>query len=67
MTVPREWSRTVPRAGALLREVVIEDILMALLARRLNVRLAAGQRPQIEMGGRLMVRNGLSMMITPRT
>ena len=42
-------------------------ILTALLARRFNAHLVAGHRPQIEMGGTLMVRNGLPMRVTPRT
>ena len=42
-------------------------ILTALLARRFNPQLVAGHRPQIEMGGTLMIRNGLPMQITLRT
>ena len=41
-------------------------ILTALLARRFEARLVAGHRPQIEMGGTLMVRNGMPMSITRR-
>ena len=42
-------------------------ILTALLARRFSARLVAGHKPQIEMGGTLMVRNGLPMLLTPRS
>jgi cytochrome P450 len=41
-------------------------ILTALLVRRFEARLVAGHRPQIEMGGTLMVRNGMPTSITPR-
>jgi hypothetical protein len=41
-------------------------ILTALLARRFEARLFAGHRPQIEIGGTLMVRNGMPMSITRR-
>lgn len=41
-------------------------ILTALLARRFSTRLVSGHRPQIEMGGTLMVRNGLPMHIARR-
>jgi len=41
-------------------------ILTALLARRFEARLVAGHRPQIEMGGTLMVRNGMPMSIIRR-
>jgi cytochrome P450 len=41
-------------------------ILTALLVRRFSARLVAGHRPRIEMGGTLMVRNGLPMTISPR-
>jgi hypothetical protein len=38
-------------------------VLTALLARRFDARLIKGHRPQIEMGGTLMVQNGLPMQI----
>jgi cytochrome P450 len=41
-------------------------ILTALLARRFATRLVFGHRPQVEMGGTLMVRNGLPMHIERR-
>jgi cytochrome P450 len=41
-------------------------ILTALLARRFDARLVPGHRPQVEMGGTLVVPNGLPMLITPR-
>jgi cytochrome P450 len=41
-------------------------ILTALLARRFAPRLVTGHRPQVEMGGTLMVRNGLPMHIGRR-
>jgi cytochrome P450 len=41
-------------------------ILTALLARRFSARLAPGHRPQIDVGGTLMVRNGLPMLLTAR-
>ena len=42
-------------------------VLTALLARRFSARLVAGHKPQVEMGGTLMVRNGLPMLLTPRS
>src|SRR5262245_43721148 len=41
-------------------------VLTALLARRFAARLVEGHRPEIEMGGTLMVRNGLPMRIERR-
>jgi cytochrome P450 len=41
-------------------------ILTALLARHFQARLVPGHRPQVEMGGTLMVRNGLPMHIVRR-
>jgi cytochrome P450 len=41
-------------------------ILTAVLARRFGARLVAGHTPRIEMGGTLMVRNGLPMVVTAR-
>ncbi len=41
-------------------------VLTALLARRFDARLVTGHRPKIEMGGTLMVRNGLPMRIERR-
>lgn len=41
-------------------------VLTALLARRFAARLVPGHRPQIEMGGTLMVRNGLPMRLRRR-
>jgi cytochrome P450 len=41
-------------------------ILTALLVRRFNAQLVAGHRPRIDLGGTLMVRNGLPMQITRR-
>ena len=41
-------------------------ILTALLARRFSARLVPGHRPQIEMGGTLMVKNGLPMRLERR-
>ena len=41
-------------------------ILTALLARRFRARLAPGHTPQVEMGGTLMVKNGLPMVLEPR-
>jgi len=41
-------------------------VLAALLARRFDARLVTGHRPQIEMGGTLMVKNGLPMRIERR-
>jgi len=41
-------------------------VLAALLARRFEARLVTGHRPRIEMGGTLMVRNGLPMRLERR-
>jgi len=41
-------------------------VLTALLARRFHARLVSGHRPQLEMGGTLMVRNGLPMRLERR-
>jgi cytochrome P450 len=41
-------------------------VLAALLVRRFTAKLVAGHRPQIDMGGTLMVRNGLPMSVTAR-
>jgi cytochrome P450 len=41
-------------------------VLTALLARRFDARLVAGHRPWIEMGGTLMVQNGLPVRIERR-
>jgi cytochrome P450 len=41
-------------------------ILTALLARRFSAQLVAGHEPRVEMGGTLMIRNGLPMRIRSR-
>lgn len=42
------------------------QLLTTLLVRRFSAQLAAGHRPHIEMGGTLMVPNGLPMRLTAR-
>ena len=42
------------------------SVLTAVLARRFDARLVAGHKPEIEMRGTLMVRNGLPMHLTSR-
>ena len=41
-------------------------ILAALLVRRFRARLVAGHRPQLDMAGLLIIRNGLPMVMTRR-
>jgi cytochrome P450 len=42
-------------------------VLTALLARRFSARLVAGHKPQVDVGGTLMIRNGLPMLLARRT
>lgn len=42
------------------------SVLTAVLARRFDAHLIAGHKPEIEMGGTLMIRNGLPMRIVQR-
>ena len=41
-------------------------ILAALLVRRFRARLVAGHRPQLDVAGLLIVKNGLPMVLTRR-
>jgi hypothetical protein len=41
-------------------------ILTALLVRRFRARLVAGHRPELDLAGLLIVRNGLPMVLTRR-